>query len=204
MSDQQRHRELSDEIRAHDYRYYVLDDPQIGDCEYDALYAELRAIEARHPELVSADSPTQRVAGAPRGELRTVPHAVPMMSLDNTYNEAELRDFVRRVSDGLPTGATPRFCVEPKLDGGSIEVLYRDGKMVEGSTRGDGVSGESITENLRTIRSLPLTIAHQGPLTLRAEVVIFGATSSASTGSASRKARRRSPIRATPLPAACA
>ncbi|MFZ5895818.1 MAG: NAD-dependent DNA ligase LigA [Myxococcota bacterium] len=173
MNDQERHRALSEEIRAHDYRYYVLDDPAITDREYDALYSELRAIEERNPELVTKDSPTQRVSGAPRAELRTVEHAVPMMSLDNTYNEAELRDFVRRVHDGLPTGATVRFCVEPKLDGGSIEVLYRNGRMVEGSTRGDGISGELITDNLRTIRSLPLTIAHEGPLTLRAEVVIF-------------------------------
>ena len=173
VKEAERHRALSEEIRAHDYRYYVLDDPLISDREYDALYAELRSIEERTPELATKDSPTQRVAGAPRGELRTVEHAVPMMSLDNTYNEAELREFVRRVHDGLPTGATPRFCVEPKLDGGSIEVLYRDGRLVEGSTRGDGVSGELITDNLRTIRSLPLSIEHQGPLTLRAEVVIF-------------------------------
>lgn len=169
----ERHRALSEEIRAHDYRYYVLDDPQIEDREYDALYAELRALEEKHPELVTKESPTQRVAGAPRGELRTVEHAVPMMSLDNTYNEAELRDFVRRVEDGLPTGAASRFCIEPKLDGASIEVLYRDGQLVEGSTRGDGVSGELITDNLRTIRSLPLRIDYKGPLTLRAEVVIF-------------------------------
>jgi DNA ligase (NAD+) len=173
VKEQERHRALSEEIRAHDYRYYVLDDPLITDREYDALYAELRAIEERHPELATKDSPSQRVAGAPRGELRTVEHAVPMMSLDNTYNEAELRDFVRRVQDGLPTGATPRFCVEPKLDGGSIEVLYRDGRLAEGSTRGDGISGELITENLRTIRSLPLSIEYEQPLTLRAEVVIF-------------------------------
>jgi DNA ligase (NAD+) len=168
-----RHRQLVTEIEGHDYRYYVLDDPSIGDREYDALYAELRALEAEHPELITPDSPTQRVAGMPRSDLRSVTHAVPMMSLDNTYSEADLRDFVRRVKDGLPTGSVPCFCVEPKLDGGSIEVLYREGKLVEGSTRGDGVQGEEITANLRTIRSLPLTIAHKGPLTLRAEVVIF-------------------------------
>ncbi len=169
----ERHRDLVRQIESHDYRYYVLDDPAISDREYDALYAELRALEAEHPELVTPDSPTQRVAGAPRAELRSVTHAVPMMSLDNTYSEAELRDFVRRVGDGLRAGSEPRFCVEPKLDGGSIEVLYRDGKLVEGSTRGDGVQGEEITANLRTIRSLPLSIPYTGPLTLRAEVVIF-------------------------------
>jgi DNA ligase (NAD+) len=169
----ERHRKLVQEIRAHDQRYYVLDDPQISDRDYDALYAELRELERTHPELASADSPTQRVGAAPRGELRTVPHVVPMMSLDNTYGEEELREFERRVRQGLPAAATPSFCVEPKLDGGSIEVLYRDGKLVQGSTRGDGQSGEEITQNLRTIRSLPLTIPYTKNLTLRGEVVIY-------------------------------
>jgi DNA ligase (NAD+) len=168
-----RHAELVSAIRAHDHRYYVLDDPVISDSEYDALYRELRELEAAQPALVTADSPSQRVGSSLRGELRTVPHVVPMMSLDNTYGEDELRDFARRVETGLPTGARARFCVEPKLDGASIEVLYRDGRLVMGSTRGDGQQGEDITENLRTIRSLPLTIDYQGPLTLRAEVVIY-------------------------------
>lgn len=169
----QRHAALVSEIRAHDYRYYVLDDPVIEDRVYDELYRELRELERQYPELVTPDSPTQRVGGAPRAELRTVVRATPMMSLDNTYNEAELRDFVRRVHDGLPTGVVPSFCVEPKLDGASVEICYRDGRLVEGSTRGDGVHGEEITANLRTIRSLPLTIPYKGPLTLRAEVVIY-------------------------------
>lgn len=169
----ERHRKLVEEIRAHDHRYYVLDDPAISDRDYDALYAELRSLEARHPELSTPDSPTQRVGGSPRGELRTVPHVVPMMSLDNTYGEADLAEFVRRVRQGLPAAQEPAFCVEPKLDGGSIEVLYRDGKLVQGSTRGDGQSGEEVTQNLRTIRSLPLTIPYRGNLTLRGEVVIY-------------------------------
>lgn len=164
---------MVEELRAHDHRYYVLDDPQITDRQYDALYAELRKLEAAHPELVSADSPTQRVGDAPRGELKTVPHVVPMMSLDNTYGEADLSEFIRRVRQGLPAAASPAFCVEPKLDGGSIEVLYRDGQLVSGSTRGDGQSGEEITQNLRTIRSLPLTIPYRKNLTLRGEVVIY-------------------------------
>jgi DNA ligase (NAD+) len=169
----ERHRKLVEEIRAHDHRYYVLDDPLISDRDYDSLYAELRDLERTHPELATADSPTQRVGGSPRGELRTVPHVVPMMSLDNTYGEADLSEFVRRVRQGLPAAVTPSFCVEPKLDGGSIEILYRGGKLVQGSTRGDGQSGEEVTQNLRTIRSLPLTIAYQGNLTLRGEVVIY-------------------------------
>jgi DNA ligase (NAD+) len=168
-----RHLKLVEEIRAHDHRYYVLNDPQISDRQYDALYAELRDLEERYPVLVTPDSPTQRIGGAPRGELRTVPHVLPMMSLDNTYGEEDLAEFVRRVRQGLPAAQTPAFCVEPKLDGGSIEVLYRAGKLVQGSTRGDGQSGEEITQNLRTIRSLPLTIPYIGNLTLRGEVVIY-------------------------------
>lgn len=174
MTDaRKRHAKLAAEIQSHDYRYYVLDDPAVSDADYDRLYRELRELEAEQPELITPASPTQRVGGAPRGELRTVQHAVPMISLDNTYDEADLRDFVRRVEAGLPSGVTPTYCVEPKLDGGSIEVLYRDGQLALGSTRGDGVSGEEITQNLRTIRTLPLCIDYTGPLTLRAEVVIF-------------------------------
>lgn len=168
-----RHAELVADIKAHDYRYYVLDDPKISDREYDTLYSELTKLEAAHPELVTPASPTQRVGGAPRSDLRTVDHVVPMMSLDNTYSEQDLADFARRVVGGLSKDAKVSYCVEPKLDGGSIEILYRDGLFVQGSTRGDGSSGEDITENLRTIRSLPMTIPYKGPLTLRAEVVIY-------------------------------
>lgn len=173
QAELERHRKLVEEILAHDHRYYVLDDPQIGDREYDTLYASLRELERAHPELVTPDSPTQRVGGSPRGELKTVPHVVPMMSLDNTYGEGDLVEFLRRVRQGLPAAVTPSFCVEPKLDGGSIEVLYRDGRLVQGSTRGDGQSGEEITQNLRTVRSLPLTISYRKNLTLRGEVVIY-------------------------------
>lgn len=169
----QRHQKLVSELRTADYRYYVLDDPELSDRDYDALYAELKALEAKHPELVNPDSPTQRVGDRPRSELANVAHAVPMMSLDNTYSREDLEEFVRRVKDGLPDTARVRFCVEPKLDGASVEILYRGGKFVEGSTRGDGKTGELITENLRTIRSLPTRIEYEGPLTLRAEVVIF-------------------------------
>ena len=169
----ERHRKLVEEIRAHDHRYYVLDDPALSDQAYDALYAELRQLEERHPALATPDSPTQRVGSSLRGDLKTVPHVAPMMSLDNTYGETDLAEFVARVQKGLPAAQQPSFCVEPKLDGGSIEILYRGGKLVQGSTRGDGQSGEEITQNLRTIRSLPLTIAYLGNITLRGEVVIY-------------------------------
>lgn len=168
-----RYQQLVSEIRAHDYRYYVLDDPLIGDREYDALYRELRELEAAAPELVQQDSPTSRVGADLRSELRSVPHVARMMSLDNTYSESELLEFLRRVEDGLPDGAQVEYCLEPKLDGGSVEILYRDGRLVGGSTRGDGQTGEEISENLRTIRSLPLRIDDKRPITLRAEVVIF-------------------------------
>lgn len=169
----QRHQKLVTELRTADYRYYVLDDPELTDRDYDALFTELKTLEAAHPELVTPDSPTQRVGDRPRADLASVAHAVPMMSLDNTYSREDLEEFVRRVRDGLPDTATPRFCVEPKLDGASVELLYRGGKFLEGSTRGDGKTGELITENLRTIRSLPTRVQYQEPLTLRAEVVIY-------------------------------
>jgi DNA ligase (NAD+) len=168
-----RHAELVRTIRAHDYRYYVLDDPAVTDREYDELLSELNRLEESHPELRTKDSPTHRVSGAPRGDLRTVQHVERMLSLDNTYSEAELREFLRRAEGGLPNGMVAAYCVEPKLDGASIEVVYRDGRLVGGSTRGDGLQGEDITENLRTIRSLPLTIDYTRPLTLRGEVVIY-------------------------------
>lgn len=171
----ERHNALVREIRAHDYRYYVLDDPVLSDREYDALYQELRELEREHPSLATADSPTRRVGGAPRTELRTAPHVERMMSLDNTYSEGELDEFLRRVRDGLPKRAEVRFCVEPKLDGASIELLYREGRFFQALTRGDGIVGEDVTENIRTIRSLPLTIDETAPLTLRGEIVIYRA-----------------------------
>ncbi len=167
------HARLVREVRAHDYRYYVLDDPTIDDRSYDALYARLRQLENEHPGLVTPDSPTQRIGHAPRGQLSTVSHVVPMMSLDNTYSSDDLKDFNRRVHAGLQDGAHVTYCVEPKLDGASVEILYRDGKLAGASTRGDGKVGEEILENLRTVRNLPLTIDYSSDLTLRAEVVIY-------------------------------
>jgi DNA ligase (NAD+) len=173
LSPAERHAALVREIEAHNYRYYVLDDPGVSDAEFDARLRELRALEATHPQLVTPRSPTQRVAGEPRAGAVKVKHAVRMFSLDNAYSEDELKEFVRRVNDGLPTGATPVFCVEPKLDGASVEVIYDDGHLVQASTRGDGETGEDITANVRTIRGVPLAIAHKKRVTLRGEVLIF-------------------------------
>jgi DNA ligase (NAD+) len=167
------HASLVRELREHDHRYYVLDDPIVTDREYDRLYRELVDLETAHPELRGADSPSMRVGGQPRSELQTVPHAVPMISLDNTYDEGELGEFVRRVRDGLPSGAAVTFCVEPKLDGASVELVYEAGRLVQASTRGDGVHGEEITENMRTLRGLPLVLPSLETLTLRGEVVIY-------------------------------
>jgi len=172
LSPTAEHDALVSEILAHDYRYYVLDDPMIGDREYDALYQRLRALEAAHPELDRSGSPTGRVGGT-RQDLATVLHREPMMSLDNTYSAADLAEFDRRVRQGLPHGAEVVYCVEPKLDGASVEILYQDGRLEGGSTRGDGLRGEEISANLRTIRGLPLDIDYPASLTLRAEVVIY-------------------------------
>ncbi len=173
MTPAERHAQLAREIDAHNYRYYVLDDPSIGDAEFDKLLRELRAIEEAHPELRTADSPTQRVGGEARTAAVTVKHVVRMMSLDNAYTPEELAEFHERVVDGLPDGQVPRFCIEPKLDGGSVELVYEGGRLVQASTRGDGEIGEEITENVRTIKSVPLRIAHTGRLTIRGEVVIY-------------------------------
>jgi DNA ligase (NAD+) len=169
----ERHQELCARIAEHDYRYYVLDQPQISDREYDALFGELKALEARYPELVTPTSPSQRVGEQPREGVTKAEHAQPMYSLDNTYNEDELREFDRRVRGGLKSATRVRYVVEPKLDGASIEVIFRQGALYAGITRGDGRLGEDVTANVRTIRSLPLSIDDKRPLTLRGEVVIF-------------------------------
>lgn len=168
-----RHDELVREIHAHDHRYYVLDDPSIPDAAYDELMKELRAVEASHPELVTPDSPTQRVGGEARAEVVKVRREVRMYSLDNAYSAEELAEFHRRIEDGLRDGDVPSFAVEPKLDGASIEVVYDGGRLVQATTRGDGVEGEDVTLNVRTIRGVPARIAYAGRLTLRGEVVIY-------------------------------
>ncbi len=168
-----RHAEIVRAIDAHNYRYYVMDDPSVTDAEYDALMRELRAIEAAHPALATPRSPSQRVSGEPRVGATKVKHGVRMFSLDNAYSDEELREFLRRVNDGLPNGAVPTFCVEPKLDGASVEVVYEGGHLVQASTRGDGETGEEITQNVRTIRGVPLSIPHTGKVTIRGEVLIF-------------------------------
>lgn len=152
-----RHAELAGQIRAHDHAYYVLARPEISDAAYDRLYQELVELEVRHPGLITPDSPTQRVGGAPIDQFRQVRHHVPMQSLDNTYSAAEVRAFLVRVQKLLP-GETLAWTLEPKVDGVAVSLRYEHGAFVLGATRGDGVHGDDITANLRTVRNLPLRL----------------------------------------------
>jgi len=160
-SPQQRHAELADEIRRHDQAYYVEAQPTVSDREYDQLYRELLDLEAAHPELRTPDSPSQRVGGEPIDGFETVRHAVPMMSLDNTYSQEEVCEFVERVQKLLP-GESLDWVVEPKADGIAISLRYEEGQFTVGATRGDGVAGDDVTANLRTIRSIPLRLQSLG------------------------------------------
>ena len=149
--------ELREQLRHHEYRYYVLDQPEITDAEYDALMRRLQELEQRHPALASPDSPTQRVGGQPREGFVKVRHSSPMTSLDNAFNEADLRDFDRRVRE-LLGGQPYRYVVELKMDGLSMAAHYQQGRLTQAVTRGDGEVGEDVTGNARTIRSLPLRV----------------------------------------------
>ena len=154
---------LREELRHHEHLYYVLDSPSISDAEYDEMMNRLRALEAKHPELITPDSPTQRVGGKPREGFPKVRHSRPMLSLDNAYNEDELRAWDKRVRDALPPSETLRYVCELKLDGLSLALHYSDGvngaaHLARGLTRGDGTTGEDVTTNVRTIRSVPLSI----------------------------------------------
>src|SRR5277367_5132351 len=148
---------LREQIRHHEYRYYALDDPEISDAEFDKLMQQLKDLEAAHPELITPDSPTQRVGGKPREGFLKVRHSSPMLSLDNTYNEDELRDWERRVHE-LSGRSEVDYVCELKLDGMSLALIYEEGKLVRGITRGDGTIGEDVTPNVRTVRSIPLSI----------------------------------------------
>ena len=149
---------LRDKIRHHEYRYYVLDDPEITDAEFDKLMNELKRLEAEHPQLVTSDSPTQRVGGKPREGFVKAKHSSPMLSLDNAYSEEELRDWERRVHEISGRHDIEYMC-ELKLDGMSLALVYQDARLERGITRGDGTVGEDVTLNVRTVRSIPLSIA---------------------------------------------
>ena len=164
---------LRAEIEQHNYRYYVLDDPSIPDAEFDKLFRELQALEAQHPELLTADSPTQRVGVTPLKSFAEVQHRTPMLSLNNAFSEEEVRAFDARIREALGV-AEVEYAVEPKFDGLAITLSYRDGMFVQGATRGDGSTGEDVTENLRTVRTIPLRLHEPvGDVEVRGEVLMF-------------------------------
>ena len=168
---------LRDEIRYHNYRYHTLDDIEIPDAEYDRLMRELQDLEKQYPDLVTVDSPTQRVGAEPSEALKSVRHRLPMLSLDNVFSEDELREFHRRVAEKLEfeDGAVDlQYAAEPKLDGAAVSLLYEHGVLVRAATRGDGTTGEDITHNVRTIESIPLRLLGEGyPDTLEVRGEVF-------------------------------
>ncbi|RPH21129.1 NAD-dependent DNA ligase LigA [Buttiauxella warmboldiae] len=150
--------QLRTTLRHHEYLYHILDNPEIPDAEYDRLMAELRSLEEAHPDLITPDSPTQRVGAAPLSEFTQVRHEVPMLSLDNVFDEAGYLAFNKRVQDRLKSPDAVTFCCELKLDGLAVSLLYEEGILIRAATRGDGTTGENITANVRTIRSIPLKL----------------------------------------------
>ncbi|HEY1992639.1 MAG TPA: NAD-dependent DNA ligase LigA [Gammaproteobacteria bacterium] len=152
---------LREQLRHHNYRYYVLDDPELPDAEYDKLMRELQALEAAHPELVTADSPSQRVGAAPLAAFDEVHHAVPMLSLGNAFEPEEVQEFDRRIRERLEVTEV-QYTAEPKLDGLAINLRYEGGMLARGATRGDGATGEDVTQNLRTLKSIPLQLVGKG------------------------------------------
>lgn len=153
---------LRAEINQHNYRYYVLDEPSVPDAEYDRLLRRLQVLEAENPQLISPDSPTQRVGDRPLSGFEEVAHEVPMLSLDNAFSADEMHDFERRIKDRLKSDQVIEFACEPKLDGIAVSLLYANGVLIRGATRGDGQTGENITQNLRTVPSIPLKLMGSG------------------------------------------
>ena len=174
MSLQQQIDTLRQDLRRYEYEYHVLDNPTIPDAEYDRLFHQLKALEAAHPELITADSPTQRVGAKPLSGFAQIRHEIPMLSLDNVFSDEEFYAFVKRIEDRLIRLPEPlTFCCEPKLDGLAVSILYVNGVLTQAATRGDGTTGEDITANIRTIRNIPLQLLMDNPparLEVRGEV----------------------------------
>ncbi len=169
----QRIAHLRAEIEKHNHQYYVLDDPLISDAEFDAMFRELQTLEAQYPELATVDSPTQRVGAAPLKSFAEVVHRTPMLSLNNAFDDEEVRAFDARVREALGV-AVVEYAVEPKFDGLAITLTYRDGMFAQGATRGDGSMGEDVTQNLRTVRTIPLKLGKPVPfIEIRGEVLMF-------------------------------
>lgn len=170
---EKRVRALREQLDRHNYRYYVLDDPEVSDAEYDRLMRELQALEAQHPRLVTPDSPTQRVGASPVGELAEVVHATPMLSLDNAFDEEDVLNFDRRVRERLDDIASVEYAAEPKLDGLAISFRYEAGRLVQAATRGDGTRGEDVTHNVRTVKAVPVQLRGSFPELLEVRGEIF-------------------------------
>lgn len=171
-----KYEELKKTLAEHDYKYYVLDQPSISDFEYDKLYSELLALEKQHPEWITADSPSQRITGRVLDGFKKVQHRIPMISLANTYSPDDLIDFDTRIKKFLDSSEAVEYFTEPKYDGLAIELVYENGLFTGGSTRGDGITGEDVFENLKTIRSIPLKLNTKSPpklLEVRGEVLIY-------------------------------
>ena len=149
---------LREEVHYHNYRYHVLDDPEISDAKYDVLFRELEELEKRYPDLLSPDSPTQRIGAPPLEKFDSVSHTIPMLSLANAFSKEETLEFDQRVKRFLGSSDPVEYVAEPKMDGLAVELVYENGVFVQGSTRGDGHTGEDVTRNLKTIRSIPLRI----------------------------------------------
>ena len=168
MSPKERMKELTAQLIQANYRYYVLDDPELPDFEYDRLLRELEDLEAEFPEFAAADSPTRRVGGEALSQFEKVAHPVPLMSLQDVFSREELKEFLEKILTSEPSAS---FSVEPKIDGLSVALEYVDGQFVRGATRGDGNVGEDVTENLKTIHSIPMTLENApARLIVRGEV----------------------------------
>lgn len=161
-SIEQKIKALRDEIAQHNYAYYVLDDPQISDPQYDALYHQLVELEKANPQYITPDSPTQRVGDQPLAGFKSVKHAVPMFSLDNAFSQEDLVNFHKRLHERLPSLSEIEYAAEPKMDGLAINLRYENGKLIQATTRGDGTTGEDVTHNVRTIQSIPLCLIGNG------------------------------------------
>lgn len=171
LKDKERIEKLRKEIHHHDYLYYVLDNPKISDSEYDKLFRELKELEAKFPELITFDSPTQRIGGTPGTSFKTIIHKTPLLSLDNAMDYKELVGFDRRVREGLSKDKVEYVC-ELKIDGLAVTVSYKKGRLVSASTRGDGINGEDITQNIKTIKSIPLVLNEPVDVEVRGEVYL--------------------------------
>ncbi|MEO2280972.1 NAD-dependent DNA ligase LigA [Pseudoalteromonas pernae] len=173
LTPEQQVAQLRASLEEHNYNYYVLDNPSIPDAEYDRLMRELQALETAHPQLLTPDSPSQKVGGEALSKFSQVTHQVPMLSLDNAFDEDEFYAFNKRIQDRLAANQEQVFCCEPKLDGLAVSILYRDGVLVQAATRGDGQVGENITENVKTIRNIPLKLRGDFPQELEVRGEVF-------------------------------